>query len=149
MSIELLLFGVQTAGCGVSYEDHLRDTSALTKRSFIYFMFYYCTAKNNKTNYKSPTTKQMLHSVITKNQYDKSRISKNYAQSFNVSPSTDLASKNWNMAVKDLVNGVHTLKPDGTYRHQHEDKGPFFQPSGCNKLMVETSVMLWTTFYIR
>ena len=43
-----------TAGCGVSYKDHLEGTSTLTKTVYI-FHVYYCTARILK-ELQSPTT---------------------------------------------------------------------------------------------
>ena len=59
-----------TAGCGVSYEDHLKDTSTLTNTVYI-FHVYYCIARILKELQSPPPTDASF--CYYKNQ---SRISK-------------------------------------------------------------------------
>ena len=131
-----------TAGCGVSYEDHLKDTSTLTNTVYI-FHVYYCTARIIK-ELQSPLPTDASFCYY-KNQYNKAAYQK-LCTEFSVSPSTDWRQK-LEYGCQGLGQWSTYFKPDGTYRHQHEDKGPFFSPLDAITHGRDIS-NAWTTFML-
>ena len=131
-----------TAGCGVSYEDHLKDTSTLTNTVYI-FHVYYCTARIIK-ELQSPLPTDASFCYY-KNQYDEAAYQK-LCTEFSVSPSTDWRQK-LEYGCQGLGQWSTYFKPDGTYRHQHEDKGPFFSPLDAITHGRDIS-NAWTTFML-
>ena len=131
-----------TAGCGVSYEEHLEGTSTLTNTVYI-FHVYYCTVRIiNELQSKLPTDASFCY---YKNQYNKAAYQK-LCTEFNVSPSTDWRQK-LEYGCQGLGQWSTYFKPDGTYRHQHEDKGPFFSPLDAITHGRDIS-NAWTTFML-
>ena len=132
-----------TAGCGVSYEDHLKDTSTLTNTVYI-FHVYYCTARIIK-ELQSPLPTDASFCYY-KNQYDKAAYQK-LCTEFNVSPNTDWRQK-LEYGCQGLGQWSTYFKPDGNYRHSHEsDKGPFFSPLDAITHGRDIS-NAWTTFML-
>ena len=84
-----------TAGCGVSYEDHLKDTSTLTNTVYI-FHVYYCIARILK-ELRSPLPTDASFCYY-KNQYDKAAYQK-LCTEFNVYHRTPIGVKNWKVVV--------------------------------------------------
>ena len=131
-----------TAGCGVSYEEHLEGTSTLTNTVYI-FHVYYCTSRIIK-ELQSPIPTDASFCYY-KNQYDKAAYQK-LCTEFNVSPNTDWRQK-LEYGCQGLGQWSTYFKPDGTYRHQHEDKGPFFSPLDAITHGRDIS-NAWTTFIL-
>ena len=131
-----------TAGCGVSYEDHLKDTSTLTNTVYI-FHVYYCIGRILK-ELQSPLPTDASFCYY-KNQYDKAAYQK-LCTEFNVSPNTDWRQK-LEYGCQGLGQWSTYFKPDGNYRHSHESDGPFFSPIDAITHGRDIS-NAWTTFML-
>ena len=131
-----------TAGCGVSYNDHLQTTSTLTKTVYI-FHVYYCISRILK-ELKSPlpTDKSFCY---YKNQYDKAAYQK-LCDEFHVSPHTDWRQK-LDGGCQGLGHYSQYFKPDGNYRHTHQSEGPFFNIHDSIYRTTDIS-NAWTTFML-
>ena len=90
-----------TAGCRVSYQDHLRNTSGLTKTLYT-FHVYYCIARILKE--LKHLYRQMHHFVITKTHTTK-QPTKSYAMNC-LFPRNKTGDRRWTMGIKASVLGV-------------------------------------------
>ena len=110
-----------TAGCGVSYQDHLRNTSGLTKTLYT-FHVYYCIARILK-ELKTPLPTDASFCYY-KNPYDKATYQK-LCNEFSVPPEQD-----WRQKVDHGNQGLGAwstfMTPSGAYRQAHAAQGPFF-----------------------
>ena len=131
-----------STGCGVSYDDHIINTSNLTNSVYT-FHLYYCIARILK-ELKSPlpTEKNFCY---YKNPYDKAVYQK-ICNEFEVSPNTD-----WRQKVVRTCHGLGHFseydKPSDEYRMNHRKDGPFFS---IHDTMYHTKdiSMAWTTFML-
>ncbi|CAG2196262.1 unnamed protein product [Mytilus edulis] len=89
-----------STGCGVSYNDHIQNTSNLTK-SFYMFHLYYCIARILK-ELKSPLPTDSSFCYY-KNPYDKAAYQK-LCDEFNISPNTD-----WRQKLESSCQGLGSL----------------------------------------
>ena len=130
------------AGCGISYEDHLKDTSWLINTDYI-FHVYYCIARILK-ELQSPLPTHASFCYY-KNTYNKTAYQK-LCTELNVSQDTDWRQK--------LESGCHGLgqysqyfKPDDNYRYTHQSDGPFFNIIDAITHTIDIS-NAWTTFML-
>lgn len=131
-----------STGCGVSYNDHIQNTSNLTK-SFYMFHLYYCIARILK-ELKSPLPTDSSFCYY-KNPYDKAAYQK-LCDEFNISPNTD-----WRQKLESSCQGLGSFeqyyKPSGKYRQNHKKDGPFFNIRDTIYHEKDIS-MAWTTFIL-
>ena len=131
-----------TAGCGVSYQDHLRNTSGLTKTLYT-FHVYYCIARILK-ELKTPLPTDASFCYY-KNPYDKGTYQK-LCNEFSVSPEQD-----WRQKVDHGNQGLGAwstfMTPSGAYRQALAAQGPFFHPKDamCHNRDISGA---WTTFIL-
>ena len=129
-----------TAGCGVSFEDHIQNTTNLT-RSVYMFHLYYCTARILK-ELKSPLPTNSAFCYY-KNPYSKAAYEQ-LCTEFHVPPGTDWRQK-MEKAWQGLGYFTQYYKPGGEYRYHHKSEGPFFNV--MDKLYHSQDIsMAWTTF---
>ena len=133
-----------SAGCGVSYQDHLQNTSGLTKTVYI-FHLYYCIARILK-ELKTPLPTDTSFCYY-KNPYDKAAYQK-LCNEFNVSPDTDWRQKlESSSKCHGLGQYTQFFKPSGEYRDQHRSDGPFFNTNDKIEHTVDIS-NAWTMFIL-
>ena len=131
-----------TAGCGVSYQDHLQITSGLTKTVYT-FHVYYCISRILK-ELKTPLPTDASFCYY-KNPYDKAVYQK-LCNEFNVSPNTD-----WRQKLDHGCEGLGAwstyMEPSHEYRHAHAAQGPFFHPK--DSIMHNRNISrAWTMFIL-
>lgn len=133
-----------STGCGVSYNDHIKDSNDLTKSVYI-FHLYYCIARILK-EIKSPLPTDPAFCYY-KNQYDLAAYQKLCAE-FHISPHTD-----WRQRVESTHNcaglGLWSqyYKPSDSYRMSHSGDGLFQNIRDSITHQVNIS-MAWTTFIL-
>lgn len=133
-----------TAGCGVSYQDHLQNTSGLTKIVYT-FHVYYCIARILK-ELKTPLPTDASFCYY-KNPYDKATYQK-LCDEFNVSPNTDWRQKLQSSSkCSGLGEFTQYFKPSGKYRQEHRSDGPFFNTNDRIEHTVDISEA-WTMFIL-
>lgn len=131
-----------STGCGVSYNDHIQNTSNLTKSVYM-FHLYYCIARILK-ELKSPLPTDSSFCYY-KSPYDKAAYQK-LCDEFHVSPNTD-----WRQKLETPCQGLGTytqyFKPSGEYRYHHSGDGPFFNINDSIIHTVDIS-LAWSTFIL-
>ena len=131
-----------TAGCRVSYQDHLRNTSGLTKTLYT-FHVYYCIARILK-ELKTPLPTDASFCYY-KNPYDRATYQK-LCNEFSVPPEQD-----WRQKVDHGNQGLGAwstfMTPSGAYRQAHAAQGPFFHPKDAMRHNRDISGA-WTTFIL-
>lgn len=131
-----------SVGCGVSYDDHIQNTSNLTKSVYV-FHLYYCVARILK-ELKSPLPTDSSFCYY-KNPYDKAAYQK-LCDEFDVSPATD-----WRQKLESGCQGLGTWStydhPSDEYRMNHRADGPFFSIHDTIEHTKDIS-MAWTTFIL-
>lgn len=133
-----------STGCGVSFNDHIQNTSNLTKSVYT-FHLYYCTARILKElKVPLPTDESFCY---YKNPYDKAAYQK-ICDEFHVSYNVDWRQKlESSSKCSGLGEYTQYFKPDGNYRHSHQSEGPFFNPNDRIEHTVDISLG-WTMFIL-
>ena len=131
-----------TAGCGVSFENHLQATDPLL-RSLYTFHTYYTTRRLLK-ELKVALPGEDSHSWY-ENAYDASAY-KQLCAKFGVAPNTDWRQK-LDHGCQGLGSYSSYMEPSGQFRSDHVAEGPFFHPLDYIRHNRDIS-RAWTTFIL-
>ncbi|MCU7887053.1 MAG: hypothetical protein KZQ66_10435 [Candidatus Thiodiazotropha sp. (ex Lucinoma aequizonata)] len=131
-----------TAGCGVSFEDHLSAKDPLL--ASLYWFHVYYTTRRLLEELRVALPGDKSHSWY-ENTYD-ARAFKRLCSEFGVSPDSD-----WRQKVDHGNQGLGAwstfMEPSGRYRQDHYAQGPFFNPKDAMRHNRDISTA-WTTFIL-
>ena len=131
-----------SAGCGVSFEDHLQADKPLLAR--LYRFHVYRTTRRLLEELRVALPGEKSYSWY-ENAYD-SRDYKRLCAEFNVSSDIDWRQK-VNHGCQGLGSWSTFMTPSGAYRHAHSALGPFFHPKDAMRHNRDISGA-WTTFVL-
>ena len=132
-----------TAGCGISFEDHLQAKDPLLASVYWFHVYYTTRRLLQELNISLPGDES--HSWY-QNSYD-TRSCKRLCSEFGVSPDTD-----WRQKLDHGCQGLGSLStyktPSHEYRHAHQAQhGIFFHPMDAIRHYRAISAA-WTTFVL-
>ncbi|MEW8317033.1 MAG: hypothetical protein AB2653_18585 [Candidatus Thiodiazotropha endolucinida] len=134
-----------TAGCGVSFEDHLQAASEKHPLfASLYSFHVYYTIRRLLEELRVALPGDHSHSWH-QNTFD-SRAYKRLCSEFGVSPDTDWRQK-LDHGCQGLGSWSTFMTPSGEYRHSHYSDGPFFHPKDAIRHNRDIS-RAWTTFIL-
>ena len=131
-----------TAGCGVSFEDHLQAKDPLLASLYRFHVYY--TTRRLLKELRVALPEDQSH-LWYQNTFD-SRAYKRLCSEFGVSPDTD-----WRQKLDHGCQGLGSygtyMEPSGQYRSEHSSAGPFFHPKDSIRHNRDIS-RAWTTFIL-
>ncbi|MEW8450151.1 MAG: hypothetical protein AB2694_19190, partial [Candidatus Thiodiazotropha sp.] len=131
-----------SAGCGVSFEDHLQAEKPLLAGLYRFHVYHTTRRLLEELRVALPGDKSYSW---YENAYD-SRAYKRLCAEFSVSPDID-----WRQKVDHGCQGLGSwstfMTPSGAYRHAHAAQGPFFHPKDAMRHNRDISGA-WTTFVL-
>ena len=131
-----------SAGCGVSFEDHLQATDPLLRGLYAFHVYYTTRCILEELRVALPRDKS--HEWY-ENGYD-ARAYKRLCTEFVVSPDTDLWQK-LDHGCQGLRSYSTYMEPSSAYRHSHQAQGLFFHPMDAIRHNRDIS-RAWTTFIL-
>ena len=131
-----------TAGCGVSYEDHLQANNPLLASLYRFHVYY--TTRCLLVQLRVALPGDTAHSWY-QNKYD-DRAFKRLCDEFGVPPNTDWRQK-LDHGCHDLGSYSQYMEPSGAYRQAYRASGPFFYPIDAIRPNRDIS-RAWTTFIL-
>ena len=131
-----------SAGCGVSFENHLQAEKPLLASLYRYHVYHTTRRLLEELHVAIPGDKSYSW---YENAYD-SRAFKRLCAELAVPPEQDWRQK-FDHGCQGLRSWSTFMTPSGAYRHAHVAQGPFFHPKDAMRHNRDISGA-WTTFFL-